>query len=256
MPSPFPGMDPFIEMQEWSDFHARFMTVLSELLTPSIQPRYIVRVERRVYVEQPMSDPDQAFPDIAILERTDYAQSSGRLQTSAAGSTVAPIECLLPEPHEQREYYLSIKDRETQRIVTLIELLSPSNKRKKSVGNDNYIEQRTEILQSQTNLVELDLLRAGQRVPRQAPLPPGDYYALVCRAWRRADVYAWTMRQTLPSIPMPLQQDEPEPHLDLQKAFELTFDRAAYQDSLNYSQEPNPIVTDEDAAWLSQVFQD
>ena len=76
MPSPFPGMDPFIEMQEWSDFHARYMTVLSELLTPQVRPRYVVRVERRVYLEQPFDEPDQAIPDVAILERRGISRSS------------------------------------------------------------------------------------------------------------------------------------------------------------------------------------
>jgi hypothetical protein len=256
MPSPFPGMDPFIEMQEWSDFHARFMTVISEVLTPDIRPRYIVRVERRVYVEQSFGDPEQAIPDIAILERTNFADKTIPAPTTDSTSTIAPVECLLPEIEETREYFLTIKDRETQRIVTMIELLSPSNKRAKSVGNDKYISKRTEILQSDANLIELDFLRFGQRLPMQTPLPPGDYYALVCRAWhrRRANVYAWTMRQQLPTIPIPLCQNEPEPHLDLQKAFELTFERAAYQDSLDYSQPLKPAMDQDDSTWMEATL--
>jgi hypothetical protein len=253
MPSPFPGMDPFIEMQEWSDFHARYMTVLSELLTPQVRPRYVVRVERRVYLEELFEEPDQIIPDVAILERRSVSRSSsGTALLTEPSAAIAPVECLLPEAEEHHEYYLVLRDRETLRIVALIELLSPTNKRAGSEGREQYLEKREEILQSRTSLVELDLLRGGQRLPMQSELPPGDYYALVRRGWRRrrAAVYAWTLRQPMPPIPIPLQNEEPEPTLDLQAAFNLTFDRAAYQDSLDYSQAIQPPARAEDLDWI------
>jgi len=257
MPSPFPGLDPFIEVQEWSDFHATYMTVIRELLTPQIRPRYIVRVERRVYLEQPLQEPDLAIPDVAILERPDVPES--RPAGTVAGETapaIAAVECLLPEPEEHREYYLVLRDRETLRIVTLIELLSPAHKRVGSEGRQQYLDKREEILQSRTNLVELDLLRGGERLPMQSKMPWGDYYALVRRGWRRrrAAVYAWTLRHKMPPIPIPLQEDEPEPTLDLQAAFDLTYDRAAYQDSLDYSQALEPPARPEDADWMQQLL--
>jgi hypothetical protein len=246
-------MDPFIEMQEWSDFHARYMTVLSELLTPQVRPRYVVRVERRVYLEEPFAEPDQAIPDVAILERRGVPRSSSGTAVLDETAAVA-VECLLPEAEEHHEYYLVLRDRETLRIVTLIELLSPTNKRAGSEGRDEYLDKREEILQSRTNLVELDLLRGGQRLPVQDELPPGDYYALVRRGWRRrrVAVYAWTLRQKMPPIPIPLRKDEPEPTLDLQAALDLSYDRAAYQDSLDYSQALQPPARAEDADWIKE----
>jgi hypothetical protein len=257
MPSPLPGMDPFIEMQEWSDFHARYMTVLSELLTPQVRPRYVVRVERRVYLEQPFDEPGQVIPDVAILERRGLSRSStGTALLDDTTAAVAAVECLLPEAEELHEYYLVLRDQETLRIVTLIELLSPTNKRVGSEGREQYLEKREEILHSRTNLVELDLLRGGQRLPMQTDLPPGDYYALVRRGWRRrrAAVYAWTLQQKMPPIPIPLKQDEPEPTLDLQAAFDLSYDRAAYQDSLDYSQALQPPARAEEAAWIRELL--
>ena len=256
MPSPFPGMDPFIEIQEWSDFHARYMTVLSELLTPQVRPRYVVRVERRVYLEQPLDEPGQAIPDVAILERRDISGSTPAtaLQDETTPTIVA-VECLLPEAEEHREYYLVLRDRESLRVITLIELLSPTNKRAGSDGREQYLDKREEILQSRTNLVELDLLRGGRRLPMQTELPKGDYYALVRRGWRRrrAAVYAWTLRQKIPPIPIPLQKDEPEPTLDLQVALDLSYDRAAYQDSLDYAQALQPPAHPEDADWIQKL---
>ena len=257
MPSPFPGMDPFIEMQEWSDFHARYMTVLSELLTPQVRPRYVVRVERRVYLEQPFDAPGQAIPDVAILERRGISgPTAGTAVLEESTSAITAVECLLPAPEEHREHFLVLRDRETLRIVTLIELLSPSNKRAGSDGREQYLDKREEIVQSQTNLVELDLLRGGQRLPMQTKLPEGDYYALVRRGWRRrrVSVYAWTLRQKMPPIPIPLQKDEPEPTLDLQAALDLSYDRAAYQDSLDYSQALQPPARPEDADWIKELL--
>jgi hypothetical protein len=246
-------MDPFIELQEWSDFHARYMTVLSELLTPQVRPRYVVRVERRVYLEQPFGGPDQIIPDVAIL--TDWRASRSSAGTAVLAEpavAISPVECLFPEAEELREYYLVLRDRQTLRIVTLIELLSPTNKRAGSEGRAQYLDKREEILQSRTSLVELDLLRGGLRMPMQGRLPSGDYFALIRRGWqrRRAAVYAWTLRDKLPPIPIPLQKDEAEPMLDLQAAFDLSYDRAAYQDSLDYSQSLQPPACTEDADWI------
>jgi len=257
MPSPFPGMDPFIEMQEWSDFHATYMTVIRELLTPQVRPRYVVRVERRVYLEQPCDEPNQAIPDVAILERRGISGSSpGAALPDESTPAIAAVECLLPEAEEHREYYLVLRDRETFRIVTLIEPLSPTNKRANTEGREQYLDKREEIVQSRTNLIELDLLRGGRRLPMQTKLPEGDYYALVRRGWRRrrVAVYAWTLRQKMPPIPIPLQQDEPEPTLDLQAALDLSYDRAAYQDSLDYSQALQPPARPQDADWIQELL--
>jgi hypothetical protein len=250
-------MDPFIETQEWSDFHATYMTVIRELLTPQVRPRYVVRVERRVYLEQPFDEPDQAIPDVAILERRGISGSPpGTAMLDEATSSITAVECLLPEAEEHREYFLVLRDRETLRIVTLIELLSPTNKRAGSEGREQYLDKREEILQSRTNVVELDLLRGGRRLPMQSELPRGDYYALVRRGWRRrrVAVYAWTLRQKMPPIPIPLQKDEPEPRLDLQAALDLSYDRAAYQDSLDYSQALQPPARQEDADWIKELL--
>jgi len=255
MSSPFPGMNPFIESQEWPDFHATFMTLIRELLTPVVRPQYIARVERRVYVELPPERTEQVLADVAIVHRGD--DTSARSQSSGGVATadeIAPVECLLPVPEEHRESYLVIRHRESQEIVTLIELLSPTNKRIGSRGRALYLEKREELLQSKTSLIEIDVLRGGERVPMLDPLPAGDYFALVCRAWRStASVYAWSMRQRMPTIKVPLLREDPEIDLNLQTAFDLTFQRAAYEDSLDYRLPLQPPASDSEAEWLSSL---
>lgn len=245
MPSPFPGMDPFIEAQEWTDFHARFISVLGELLAIEIRPRYTARIERRVYVES-LGSKDSIVPDITIVQWSDSADSNsgGPLAPASSAATIEPVVCPLPQPIEHRESFLVIRNRENQRVVTVIELLSPANKRP-GPGRDLYLENRMEVLGARTNLIELDLLRSGQRMPMAGPLPPGDYYALVCRSRRtNADVYAWRLEHRLPTIPIPLDQGVAEVTLDLQKAFDLTFDRAAYNDTLNYNEPLTPPLSE------------
>jgi hypothetical protein len=248
-------MDPFLEGPEWEDFHTRFNTVLSDLLAPGLEPRYIVRVERRVYVEHGLGDDDQVrWGDVSVLRPATESPVAVASPTQA-GTSLAPVECILPVPQERRETYLVIRDLPAMEIVTILETLSPTNKRGSSDGRQQYLAKREEILQSRTNLVELDLLRGGRRLPA-APRPAGDYFAIVSRGYRRpkADVFAWTLRQSLPTIPIPLKKGESEVPLDLQQAFTTVYDRARYQLSLNYAANLSPPLSDADAAWARELL--
>ncbi len=255
MPSPFPGMDPFLEMQEWEDFHTTLNTVIREMLSPSIEPRYVVRVERRVYVEHSLDESgQQRIADVAVL--VSAADSvSGELSVGGA-TTIAPVECELPMPEDRRETYLVIRERETMDVVTVLETLSPSNKRPGGNGRQEYLSKRESILKSRSHLVELDLLRGGERLPTVGPLPAGDYYAIVSRRERRprAEVYPWSMRQPLPKIPVPLLKGDADVLLDLQTAFSTVYDRARYDLSLDYHQALDPPLTDSDADWMRNLI--
>jgi hypothetical protein len=247
-------MDPFVEDQEWEDFHSRFNTAISEVLAPGVEPRYIVRVERRIYVEHVLEADDQVrWADVSVLWSGSQLPVA-IAEPAAAGTTVMPVECLLPDPQERRETYLVIREVASMEIVTIIETLSPANKRASSDGREQYLQKRQEILQSRTNLVEIDLLRGGKRLP-VVGMPPGDFYAIVSRGYRRpkADVYAWTLRQPLQTIPIPLKKDEPEVLLDLQQVFTTVYDRARYHLSLNYAARLGMPLNEKDAAWMQQL---
>jgi hypothetical protein len=247
-------MDPFIEDQEWEDFHSRFNTAMSDALAPGVEPRYIVRVERRVYVEHGIEAEDQVrWADVSVLWSGSEVPVAVAT-TPVSGTALVPVECLLPGPQERRETYLVIREVPAMEIVTIIETLSPANKRASSDGREQYLAKRQEILQSRTNLVELDLLRGGKRLP-VVGMPPGDYFAIVSRGHRRprADVFHWTLRQPLPTIPIPLKQGEEEVALDLQQVFKTVFDRARYHLSLNYGASPSVPLSEGDATWMSKL---
>lgn len=249
-------MDPYIEGQRWPDFHLRLIAKISEQLVPSLRPHYIVLAEDRIYLER---DPDgrQPFirPDLLVARSTDSgAIRSGGIATAPAE---APIEITLPMPQEVKEHYLSILDRETRAVVTIIEVLSPGNKRPGSDGRTEYLSKRDRVLVSMTNLVELDLLRGGMRLPADQQLPTGDFFAIVSRGRLRpaAQAYRWTVRESMPAIPIPLAGRDSDVTLDLQPAFSAAYDGGGYDYSLDYSQPIEPPLPDADAAWAQEVLQ-
>lgn len=254
MPSPFPGMDPYLESPAvWWGFHSCFINGISDALVPLVRPKYIVDVELRVIVQEvPGEILSTVRPDITIAEGGTEAS----LTATAATATIAPVRLTLPVLEEVREIYLEVHELDTQRVVTVIEMLSPSNKRSGSAGWAEYIRKRSLTLHSDTHLVEIDLLRGGQRMPMRDPLPPGDYYVMVSRAPHRpmADVYAFGLRDRLPTIPIPLAEDDPDVPLDLQAIFHTVYDRAGYDYRLDYTSPPDPPLRPGDSEWASALL--
>lgn len=234
----FVGMDPYIEEQCWEDFHNDMIVSIRALLIPQVAPKYFAQIEERVYVEYP--DPSTRTrhvfrPDVTI-QTTGATQSYGRVGESVA--VLEPQVLTLPEPEEKREPYIAIVTLPGRQLVTVIELLSPSNKNPESQGMQEYLRKRRQVIQSQVSLVEIDLLRKGVRMPTVEPLPPADYYAFVARGNRRplVEVYSWQLNHPLPIIPVPLLPEDPDAKLNLQEAFDTTFARARYDVRLDYSQ--------------------
>ena len=254
MPSVFPGMDPFLEGADWEDFHARFITGISDALVPELRPDYVVRTERRIYVENPFGDSSLIRPDLTVF-REAFQSKPQRRESASATALLEPFERTLPAPFSVEEKYLIIRRLDSAEVITIIELLSPSNKRSGSEGQEAYLSKREEILQSKTSLVELDLLRGGERMPTSEALPEGDYYALVCRAKRRltASVYAWPLAHRLPAIPIPLALDDREASLDLQAVFDGAYDRAGYDYSVDYRRTVTPPMSKAEAKWARSL---
>jgi hypothetical protein len=251
MPSPFPGMDPFLELEEWQEFHVALITEIWRQLSPLVMPKYFARVERRVFLERHFDDATRYQPDVQISRRGRRGKSAG----TAAVATIEPLEYEVPLPEEHREPFVVIKNRRGHEIVTVIELLSPTNKAPGSVGNREYADKREQLLQSPANLVEIDLLRKGNRPPTTRPLPAEiDYCVFVHRAEKRprADVYPWTIRNELPIVPIPLADSDPDIPLNLQEAFQTIYDLAGYQLEIDYRAALAPPLRRSDQGWVKQ----
>jgi hypothetical protein len=248
MPSPFPGVDPYLEPQKWNDFHTAFITTLRETLVPHVRPQYIVDVERYVYVAH--GDDEEVLkivgPDVLVA-----ATGHGwREATSPGGTaTLRPVRHQIVLPR-RRQAFLTIRTHQHHAVVTVIELLSPWNKAR-GAGQTEYLSKRANVLYSTANLVELDLLRGGQRLPTRKRLQAGQFYAFVSRPRVRPDidVYAWTLRDPLPSLPIPLAEPDPDVLIDFQSVFTTTYDRAGYDYSLDYTAPLEPPLSKADAKW-------
>ena len=253
MPSPFPGMDPFIEMSEWTEFHVQMIVEFQRLLSPQVRPKYVARTERRVYLEHLVELQSTFQPDVQIF-KSEPPRSQG-IATSAVAMEIEPKIYSVPLPREERETYLEIRTADSNQVVTVIELLAPTNKRRGSDGFRAYYNKREELLQAGVNLVEIDLLRLGVRPITVEPLAAEtDYCALVHRANRRgqAEVYEWTLRNVLPGIRVPLTGGDPDVLLPLQRAFVTVYDFDAYELTLRYPQTSLPNLKLGDAEFISQ----
>ena len=253
MPSPFPGMDPFIESQGlWPDFHATFINYTRERLAGLLPDIYDVRIDERVNFIHVQDDSVRRIrPDVSV------AKTESREATSTAATAMATLEPVtLPETIEEevREAYIEILNRSDRSLVTILEVLSPANKAEP--GRATYMAKRGTIIQQPVHLVELDLLRAGRRHQFARALPPGDYYAMVSRVETRfdCDVYAWTVRQTLPTIPVPLAAPDPDVLLDLQAVFSTTYERGRYRRSIDYRQPLVLALSEADQRWVDAVL--
>lgn len=255
MPSPFPGMDPFIELTEWAEFHVQMIVEFQRLLSPIVRPKYVARTERRVYLEHLPEEQSQYQPDVQIF-KTEPPRTGLIAGSSSATLEIEPKLYAIPVPREEREAFLEIRTVESNDVVTVIELLSPSNKRRGSDGFRSYYAKREELLRSSVNLVEVDLLRLGVKPLTVDPLQPTtDYCALIHRANRKAqaEVYEWTLRNPLPKIRIPLADGDPDVLLPLQPAFTTVYDFNAYELTLKYAEGSLAALKAGDSEFISRT---
>jgi hypothetical protein len=251
MPSPFPGMNPYFENPEiWAEVHHLLMSLLAETLNPLLLPKYRVAIEKRVYQ---MSGDDLllvGIPDVTVGR-------AGNAPVKASTAIVSkPMQVTVPMPIDIREGYLEVRELATQEVVTVIEVLSPSNKRS-GRGQAAYETKRREVLASQTHLVEIDLLRGGEPMPILGQRDGEDYRILVSRSDHRprADLYGFNLPESIPVFSLPLRSEDAEPSIDLQGLLYQVYERAGYGVVLDYGQEPVPALSAENAAWLNDWLQ-
>ena len=251
MPSPFPGMNPYLEQEVlWHDFREKFLPAAAAYLTAQILPRYIVLIDENVYLHDlPVETPRLiGRPDLSVAHRPVRGEVA-----SATGLLEAPAQVLLPEFDVEGESFLEIRDRQGRHLVAVVELLSPTNKQAGS-HRSQYLLKRLNLLNSAVHLVEIDLLRGGLPMPF-AERPAGLYSVLVSRAGERprGDFWPFGLRDPLPTVPVPLRPDDQDARLDLRLILDRVYDESGYSHFL-YDHEPDPPLGDEDAAWARSII--
>lgn len=252
MASPFPGMDPYIEDPEvWSDFHGRLAEEVSAQLNRVLQPRYVARLTPRVTYEMvEIGERRSVRPDVGVWQPQPPFGETGR---GGAAVAAAPVESAVPMESPLRLYTVEVRETGALRLVTAIEVLSPVNKRPGHEAHHDYLRKRRELLRSDAHLIELDLLRAGERPPLERPVPPAPYYVVLSRADRRPLVEVWPIQlwEPLPTLPVPLLEPDPDAPLDLSSALAAVYERGAYARLIDYRRAPPPPqLSEAEAAWL------
>lgn len=256
MPSPFPGMDPYLEAH-WRDIHARLIIYTCDALQGVLPSSLRARVEERVLLETPLGFADHPlYPDVRVVE---YTQKRGRGTQTEAGVAVAEPLVVDTEVEPATETFLEIIDLATgNRIVTVIEFLSPSNK-SSGPNREQYLRKQGEVCTSKANLVEIDLNRFGVHtlafpLTHLRPQRRTPYMACVRRATRRgqAEVYPMPLSERLPLVKVPLRPDDADVPLDLQALVDKCYLNGAYDGTLNYAAEPDPPLLGADKGWAAE----
>lgn len=251
MKTPFPGMDPYLEHPSlWPDVHNSLIAAIRDDLSAKVAPRYYVGLERRAYLVSPDDIVLVGRPDIALVPTGPFQPR--RVLPLA---DIAVLEVDVPMADEVGENFLEIHEVKTGELVTIIELLSPANKLM-GQGRKEYEEKRAHVFRSRTNLVEIDLLRAGQPMPVVGRLIKRDYCVLVSRGSQRprARLYAFSLRQPIPPFYVPLLPGDTEPEVDLGQILHALYQRARFDLRLDYTEPPVPPLSDEDALWASELL--
>jgi hypothetical protein len=221
MPSPFPGMDPFLEEETlWPVFQHQLVTCLYQILLPGLVDRYRARVAQRHYTtEQPL------FTSIVR--------------------------------EEHHEELIEIRQRNDSRIITLVDVVSPANKTTDS-GRGAYLAKRREGKGSGANLVEIDLVLQGQPLLdySREGLPDWDYAVTVTRAAQpdRFEIYTTTLQKKLPRFRLPLGGDDRDTVVDLHTTFNRAFDQGSFAAKIDYKRDPAVPLNTEDRQWLDDVL--
>lgn len=258
MPSPFPGMDPYLENPGlWPDVHHEFMSVAREILHGQLRPKYLVRIEERVYISDE-NDPGRKViaPDLRITDRPGFGAQP--FAPTTGGLAVAePLVVTTLIDSEINEAFLEILDREQRQVVTVIEIVSPANKVVGARGRDSYLQKRRQVMNSSSHWVEIDLLRTGEPTFSRELIPPHDYLAHVSRRQQRPEGRVWPIRlpQRLPVIDIPLRPEDQEAKLDLQQVLTTVYDRAGYDLEIDYRAAAVPPLTGDSEAWAQQLLQ-
>lgn len=252
MPSPFPGMNPYLEQDDaWEDFHHEFISCARAILAEQVSEKYIVKVETRLYVHE-LSAEERNYRG-----RADVGISLTGVALDPSGSSLAvqraPIELPVPAVDIEKYSLLEIRERQNRRVVTAIELLSPTNKTP-GPDREDYLRKRLVYFESPCHFVEIDLRRGGMR-PTPPDLPPCDYYVLLNRIERRPLIGVWPLNLTdrLPQIPIPLKAPDTDITLDLQVVLDRAYDGARYGNYI-YKDTPEPDLSPEQKAWAKQFL--
>lgn len=251
MPSPFPGMDPYLEGYLWSDVHSALANKIRQMLSPQLRPKYAARLD--VYLVEdtyPESEIGILYPDVEVLQLKQSREAPLSEQSNIA-TTPATLTLPVMQPVSVRVPTVEIRDAANNILVSCIEILSPVNKREP--GITDYRRKRQRLYNANVHLIEIDLLRRGTRPFNHPRMPDVPYIINLTRAQSGVvDVWPVALQDTLPTVPIPLSESDSDAVLELQLALNNVYEEAAYDLSIDYTQSPPPPqLSNFDKQWIN-----
>lgn len=247
-------MDPYLELR-WGDVHGSLITYARDAVQAQLGSDLVARMEERVYVEKEKAVTRSVRPDIHIIEEP----LSGSTGIAASTLTVAEPIVFRLQADPVVERHIQIVDPNGDEVITAIEFLSPANKMP-GTGFKSFRKKRKEFLRSGTNLVEIDLVRAGDWQRTFLPLVvPAKMHATYRAVIRRAtdpgaaEYYAFPLRKALPRLAIPLRPTDKDIVLDLQALIDKVYENGRY-DRTDYSKPPNPPLTPDELEWMQTLL--
>lgn len=266
MPSPFPGMDPYLEGALWPDVHQQLAAEIRRRLVQRLRPRYVVRLAVTIYEDREQgSELGIMYPDVEVLK------SSGAWMLREQSPAVADwpaVEAVQPPPFtppplvlpyfgsfQLRLVAVEVRDAARNDLITAIEIISPVNKREP--GLSDYRRKRERLHQAGVHLLEIDLIRRYARTYEHPGLPETPYVVTLTRAQTgKIEVWPIRLQDALPTVPVPLRSPDPDVPLELGAALATIYDEAAYDLSIDYSAPPPPPeLSEKDAAWMRSILE-
>jgi Protein of unknown function (DUF4058) len=214
-------MDPYLEDDKlWPAFQHQLVSCLYQILLPGLVDRYRARVGQRTYVtEQPL------------------------------------FTSIIRDQH--LEEYIEVRQRTDNRLITLIDVVSPINKLRPE-GRAAYLETRKQARTHNASVVEIDLVLQGAPMLDYSRdgLPEWDYAITVTRCTQpeRYEIYTTTLQKRLPRFKVPLAPDDRDTVLDLQATFARCYDQGAFGSQVDYKRDPGLKMKDDDLKWLGEVL--
>jgi Protein of unknown function (DUF4058) len=260
MAGPFPGMDPYIELEApWPDFHNRLIAEICNELGAGLPISYVARVDERIEIATSGEDPPASYRPDVLVGRFESESTRPEVTRGAAQTAVLEpqlVEILDRDPDEIRVTWVEIRALPELELVTVIEVLSPINKAWQ--GRQAYLAKRDQLHASRVNLVEIDLLLGGAPLPMKQRIESGAYYAIVARGPQLpfAEIYRWSVRDPLPRLPIPLREPDPDILIDLTALVTRVYDLGRYARTLRreYPLSETTSLRPEDRIWVESVF--
>jgi hypothetical protein len=260
MPSPFPGMDPYLEGYLWPDVHHRLATQICRQLAPRLKPRYVARLEITVVEDVSFeAEVGLMYPDVEIVAASQRAAlrepapawaEADVAQAEAEPEITPPLIIRAPEI---RLAAVEVRDAARNELVTCIEIVSPVNKREP--GLTGYRQKRDRLRRAGVHLLEIDLIRRGVRLPAPSRVSSAPYLVTLIRAQTHTwELWPIKLQDRLPTVPIPLRAPDPDVPLDLPAALKAIYEEAAYELSIDYSlSPPPPPLSAEETGWLKAL---